>query len=600
MKKQKRNKGVTLMIMVITIIIMGILLATVMYNVQKRNKMSSLDYLYTDLTILEGKYKGYYQQHHYIPVEQIYTGDTSFKVQMNPNDNEKYYVVDVQKLDNVSLKTSGTFIINEKTLSVYYPSGVTIDGTTYYTLPSNSNSQSISLQTKSMKIKGISDGSWNEEKQVNCPNLLDGMTPVYWTSSGEEIEIENVEQEWDNWYDYSQQKWANAVTKDENGNITGYWVWIPRYEYKIQNPGTAEEQEISIKFIKTSQTTPDEGYTYIHPAFMDGTQNGFKNGEWDEEIPGIWVSKYMAGFQASTINESGALTNADDTVVYSDSFYTSYPEDYEYNANALSQDLSESGYNSQRISYPVFKPLTYAYNLISVGDCYTISRKIADKTSFYGLKNNETDSHLMKNSEFGAVVYLTHSVYGTNRQPVTANTKNIEQLYSVTGYAGTTPMGTEASSTKNMSGIFDLSGCAYEYVSAYLASGHENLEIYGQSITQYNAGKYETNSTKYVTVYQNGNTGSADSNYSIYKDFEMSKKHGDAIYETSLKTTGSNETVNYSWQSGFSYYPSSTTPFFSRTSCYADTSVQSVFGFYRRNGAPTPERGFRAVLIGKN
>ena len=32
---------------------------------------------------------------------------------------------------------------------------------------------------------------------------------------------------------------------------------------------------------------------------------------------------------------------------------------------ALLQDLTESGYASQKLSYPVFKPLTYAYNNIS-------------------------------------------------------------------------------------------------------------------------------------------------------------------------------------------------------------------------------------------
>lgn len=597
MKKQKKNKGVTLIIVVITIVIMGILLATVVYNAQNRNKMNKLDYMYTDLTILEGKYKVYYQQHNYIPVEELYTGDTAFKAQMNPNDNEKYYVVDLQKLNNVSLKTSGTFIINEKTLSVYYPSGITVDGTTYYTLPSNSNSQAVSLQTKSMQIKGISDGSWNEEKQVNCPQLLEGMIPVYWTSTGEEIEIGNVEQEWKKWYDYSQQKWANAVTKDENGNITGYWVWIPRYEYKITNPGTAEESEVLIKFIKTSQTTPDEGYTYIHPAFMDGTKNGFSNGEWDKEIPGFWVAKYMAGFQASTINESGALTNEDDTVVYSSLFYTSYNS--LFTSNALGQELTQSRYNLQNISYPVFSPLTYAYNVISVGDCYTISRKIADKTSLYGLKNNETDSHLMKNSEFGAVVYLAHSAYGTNRQPITANTKNINNtsnnIFGVTGYASTNPMGINASSTKNMSGVFDLVGCAYEHVSAYLANGNEVLRLQGQSITQYNEqlGKYNTNSTKYTTVYKCGNTDTAIENYNIYKNFKTLEKHGDAIVETS---ESSDEISATSWQSGKSQYPTTNNPFFVRTIPYNETA--SMFGYSRTTGQANINVGFRAVLIG--
>ena len=86
------------------------------------------------------------------------------------------------------------------------------------------------------------DGSWNEEKKVNSPELFEGMTAVYWDESGTEHELTEAssEEEWNNWYDYNglgdgQNKWANAVTKDSSGNITGYWVWIPRYAYKIES-----------------------------------------------------------------------------------------------------------------------------------------------------------------------------------------------------------------------------------------------------------------------------------------------------------------------------------------------------------------------------
>ena len=61
------------------------------------------------------------------------------------------------------------------------------------------------------------DGSWNSSKKVNSPQLMEGMTGIYWDESGKEVEV-NVDNQ-HNWYDYSAQKWANAVTKDSNGNI---------------------------------------------------------------------------------------------------------------------------------------------------------------------------------------------------------------------------------------------------------------------------------------------------------------------------------------------------------------------------------------------
>ena len=209
------------------------------------------------------------------------------------------------------------------------------------------------------------DGSWNSGKKVNSPQLMEGMTGIYWDESGNEVEVTVDNQ--DNWYDYSKQEWANAVTKDSNGNITGYWVWIPRYAYKIEtNRYTNTVGKISVKFLQGT-TNKDESNAEIstaypettgatmsayvvHPSFINGTLNHYMNGEWDKEISGYWVAKYPAGFQANTItNNNGTLSttisNSSDTVVYSNKNYTSYNANM--TTNALSQNLTSSGYSSQ-------------------------------------------------------------------------------------------------------------------------------------------------------------------------------------------------------------------------------------------------------------
>ena len=273
------------------------------------------------------------------------------------------------------------------------------------------------------------DGSWNEDKKVNSPELFDGMTAVYWDDSGNEIELteSSSEEEWDNWYDYTGEagtnKWANAVTKDSSGNITGYWVWIPRYAYKIEDKlfessESGQGGAISIKFLQGTTDNDETGTTIgrefkysgnamtdyvVHPAFTDGTSNNFKNGEWDKEVSGFWVSKYEAGYQANTITDtdgtlSTTISNADDEVKYSDLKYTSYSDSYV--TNPLNQDLSGSNYASQSLSYPVFIPLTYSYNLIAIGDSYVLSKVIDTANNFYGLNSSTTDSHMMKNSEW--------------------------------------------------------------------------------------------------------------------------------------------------------------------------------------------------------
>ena len=273
------------------------------------------------------------------------------------------------------------------------------------------------------------DGSWDEDKKVNSPELMEGMTAIYWDDEGIEHELtdSSTKEEWNNWYDYTGEagtnKWANAVTKDSSGNITGYWVWIPRYAYKIEDKlfessESGQGGTISIKFLQGTTDNDETGTTIgrefkysenamtdyvVHPAFRNGTSNNFMNGEWDEEVSGFWVAKYEAGYQVNTItNENGTLStmisNADEEIRYSDLKYTSY--DSNYTTNPLGQDLSETGYLSQSLSYPVFIPLTYSYNNIAIGDSYVLSKSIDTASNFYGLDSNITDSHMMKNSEW--------------------------------------------------------------------------------------------------------------------------------------------------------------------------------------------------------
>ena len=382
---------------------------------------------------------------------------------------------------------------------------------------------------------------------------------MYWDDNGQEVDVTKDNQE--NWYNYSEQKWANAKTIDGS-----YWVWIPRYEYKINS----NDKTINVKFIRTETIIVDNDYTYIHPAFTNGTKNNFKNGEWDKEIPGFWVAKYAAGFQECTqkITNGNIIepTTDPNKVKYSDKKYTSY--NGSCTTNALSQELTNE---NQQISYPVFKPLTYAYNIISTGDSYTISQEIAKAKHFYGLTQDTADSHMMKNSEWGAVAYLTQSAYGRNGTEVTINNKNLnnseKNIYAVTGYSEEIPNGVSASTTNNKTGVFDLSGCVWERTAAYIANENEHLNIYGSSYTTLKT------STKYATVYPyNASNDSNANNWTAYKN--SSYGYGDAILETS--TAGSEST---SWNGGYSAFVSADCPFFIWSGSYSHVEHAGIFAF---------------------
>ena len=470
----------------------------------------------------------------------------------------------------------------------------------------------ISWNTKKLQA----DGSWNDSKKVNSPQLMEGMTGIYWDKDGNEIEVTADNQ--DNWYDYDKQEWANAITKDSDGNITGYWVWIPRYAYKIESGRyTSTAGKISVKFLQGTsnkdennaeisqnypETTGETMSAYVvHPSFTDGSENGknnhYMNGEWDKEIAGYWVAKYAAGFQECTQTVANDGTGTEPTtnlanVKYSDKNYTKNT----YSINAISQTLTAL----PKMSYPVFKPLTYAYNVISTGDAYILSQQIAKARNFYGLNSTKTDSHQMKNSEWGAVVYLTQSSYGRDREKVTINSKsfknaNSKNIWAITGYAENTANGIKASSTNNKNGIFDLSGCVVEYTAAYISNGNENISNYGKSYasTTANSNGYLTLSTKYATVYPYSDSNDSYSgNYNMYLDKKTTTYgFGDAILETS--NSGADLT---SWNEQSSWFLRTGNTFFQRGGKF-DKGSAGIFNFVSYQGCAIWDGGFRSVLV---
>ena len=448
------------------------------------------------------------------------------------------------------------------------------------------------------------DGEWNRYKGVNNPKLYNtGLIPIYFDENGDVVELtsSSSQDEWDDWYDYDNQKWANAITKDSNGNITGYFVWIPRFEYSIDSTN----KTISVNFIPESvhgaygnvaattgyttdangiTTTTKDGKTYIiHPAFTNDSGNNFQNGGWDNDISGFWIAKYQAGFQNGTIGE---VTR---DVIYSPTLkYTTVHNNY--TSNFLEETLTA---NQTSISYPVFKANTYVYNTISMGDSYLLIKEIKNANNMYGLSN--VDSHLTKNSEWGACVYLAHSNKclngnSTDMNEIAVNSKNLKNtiyvnnagsgkkafVYAVTGYGSENVVNdVNASCTKNITGVFDLSGCAWEKTASY-KRGEEASSVEWNSAM---ATSSTSVSNKYLTLYE--------------ESYDSCAKVGDAIKETSTLGTGSN-----SWNTDRSAFSNPGNPVFIRGGRYDSNVSAGMFAFLYTDGNPgSINGGFRVVLI---
>lgn len=396
---------------------------------------------------------------------------------------------------------------------------------------------------------------FNEQKGVNIPQLSEGMTPVKWDSNNNEIETTVDDPEW---YDYAQNKWANVKTKDNS-----YFVWIPRYAYKIVS-GYHEtiKGSIDIKFLKgTTNKTTDEtkietdGYEagikdtsmhyFTHPSFNENSQLGF------------WVAKYEASV-ADPTNSCNTTPNV---------------------SNCNKDNLIAQ-----------FVPNVSSWRYIMIGNAYNVSLNMKDM-DVYGWNSAEVNTHMIKNTEWGAIAYLTYSKYGRSDEIwVNASMDVITgcggqsasgATFSGCPYPYDSVNGKQASSTGNLYGIYDLSGGAWEFTSAYINNGNNSLMSFGSSIIN------ATSENK--DIYKMGNLDEQTLNYEINKNY-----YGDAIYETSSSVDAPNTN---SWNNDYSHMPNTSGPWFVRGGINTNRGFAGLFYFYGgTTGGPTSNGSFRPVV----
>ena len=208
------------------------------------------------------------------------------------------------------------------------------------------NEQEILGQYMDALNKQTSDEKFEKTRGVNKPELMQGMKAIKFTDPLGDTEG-TVQQVSDStstdWYDYNSKKWANAQTQD--GSM---WVWIPRYAYKVvyndSNDktkggkfdvvfliGTTDDYyENGVRKTAKRQTKTDEtvdtttGYT-VHPAFTNESSIGYANGGWNQELTGIWVAKFEAGYATSNGNSApkkASSVNYSQTSVWASGYET--------------------------------------------------------------------------------------------------------------------------------------------------------------------------------------------------------------------------------------------------------------------------------------
>ena len=216
----------------------------------------------------------------------------------------------------------------------------------------------------------------------------------------------------------------------------------------------------------------------------------------------------------------------------------------------------------------------------------------AAKSATFGETQN-LNSHMAKNSEWGATVYLAHSKYGTNGQKV----ENQGGGYIAGGSSTASTIYTtnkKVTTTHNAYGVYGMNGGAWEYVASYVNYG-DNISTSAKTNGGYEEddsilGKDSTEragSTAYKTVYPAEGTSQSNSYNNQAKNIK-----GDGVYETSNRYSSSTA----SWFDACANFPYASSPFFLRSGG-SGSSYAGTFSFDLSDGLAYSSSSFRVVLV---
>jgi len=355
----------------------------------------------------------------------------------------------------------------------------------------------------------------------NVPKLVDGMTAIKWNEENSEwVDVDNPNEDI-NWYNYDEKKWANIKLVDDS-----MFVWIPRYAYKITYYNSDNNKKLAYDInsregivgysnsngiVGTDGVTTNTSFTRLYGKidviFLSETSKTLPTGYEDyrvhpaftfkeQELTGIWVGKF---------------------------------------------ESSDDGTGKVKVV-----PDITSFRNININNAFTKAQAFSENNNLLTI-----DSHMMKNTEWGAVAYLASSNYGRGSTIITSN-----KLDYLTG-GGDYKANINQSTTGNVYGIYDMAGGASEFVMAVLnnqigSSGFANLP---------------------------------DSKY--YNNYETASSviYGDAIYETS------------GWNGNLATAIESTNTWIARGGAFNDMPA-GMFNYGKRNGISSVRDSFRMVMVG--
>ena len=258
-------------------------------------------------------------------------------------------------------------------------------------------------------------------KEPSVPILVNDMEAIYWENGQEKI-LKDPQTDVQKWYDYYSGRMANAKTKDGS-----YWVWIPRFAYRITYYTDASKNTVKGYFtdkgfvgpdmesradeslVKTQFWKMDKEFV---PNYEDIKPKGYRIheafGKAGTQRKGFWISKYMQG-------TDGRFTPS--------------------NTIQKSQEYAQAFYNIDRM---------------------------VKENNMYGLDYSLQHTAIPRNTEYGALYYLM----GLSNPSSTNNTDRTSD-----------PNSNSSSATfGNITGVFDLNNGVREWTADVSSDNIRDLD----------------------------------------------------------------------------------------------------------------------------
>ena len=262
--------------------------------------------------------------------------------------------------NNTTNATKYTYAINGK---IVHESNTLENYSFDNAMPNDVNTINVTALDANGSIVGSMTKKF-ELTEVNPPDLTgfdkDTTFYVYWDENGvEHNEIPISQDPPSQWYNYTYSEWANIVTR--NDGMESYYVWIPRYQYSLDQ--TSERS--NVQFILGTGTETLTGYQ-IPEAFTWGDDG-------EKQLTGYWMSKYQLSTEEATARINAEISAGGNVIRIGDITGTALTTE-DASGNSVPVSMKYEYYlNGNKVHDGTSATEKYSYTGLSLNTTYTVN-----------------------------------------------------------------------------------------------------------------------------------------------------------------------------------------------------------------------------------